>query len=68
MAVVRHVKVPYPVMLTSSQISVPEVPWVKFTPWVLAPKPVPVTVIRVPPELPDDGEIETRVGTAVIDV
>ena len=37
----------------------------KLRPDVLIPKPVPVTVIRVPPELPVDGETETRVGTIV---
>ena len=34
----------------------------KLTFELLTPKPVPVTVIRVPPALPDDGEIDTRVG------
>ena len=30
------------------------------------PKPVPVTVKRVPPELPVEGETDTRVGVTVI--
>ena len=36
-----------------------------MTPVVEVPKPVPVTVRRVPPALPEAGEMETRVGTAV---
>ena len=32
---------------------------------MFTPKPVPVTVRRVPPELPVDGDKETRVGVIV---
>ena len=33
-----------------------------MSPSVFEPKPVPVTVRRVPPALPVAGEIETRLG------
>ena len=32
------------------------------------PKPEPVTVMRVPPELPLDGEMERRTGNIVAEV
>ena len=32
------------------------------------PKPEPVTVISVPPELPVDGELERRTGSIVAEV
>jgi len=48
-------------------MSVPLVLWVRLIPWVFEPNPVPVTVIKVPPELPEEGEMDTKVGTTVTD-
>ena len=49
-------------------MSVPEGPWVTLIPSVFVPKPVPVTVMRVPPELPVEGEMDTNVGTTDTEV
>ena len=57
---VRQVNVPYAVTSTDSQISSPSM--TRLTPDVFVPKPVPVTTSLVPPELPTEGDIDTRVG------
>jgi len=46
---------------TLAQTSVPVLS-TRVRPAVFEPKPEPVTVRRVPPALPDAGEIETRLG------
>jgi len=65
-SLVMQVKLPYPVTLTTSQMSAP--PTDRLMPSVEAPKPVPETVRSCPPELPVDGEIETRVGVMLAEV
>ena len=60
-AFVMHVNVPYPVMDTDAHTSVPDES-TRVSPAVAVPNPVPVTVRRVPPALPEDGEIVRRLG------
>jgi hypothetical protein len=55
-------------MVTVSHISALE-PLTRLTAVELfTPKPEPVTVMRVPPELPLDGEMERRTGSIVAEV
>lgn len=52
-------------MVTLSQISSSLDEMAKFTPSVSTPIAVAVTVMRVPPELPLEGLMETSVGVIV---
>ena len=58
---VIHVNAPYAVMVTEAHISVP-LGSTRVRPAVAVPKPVPVTLRRVPPALPDLGLMDKRLG------
>lgn len=49
-------------------MSDPEFVCFKLIDSLFVPNPVPVTVMSVPPALPEDGEMETRVGAMEIEL